>query len=339
MSSLPAAAIVGETVRDRDDPEVVRARQVRTRLALLSLLVVAFIALYQFWDVQGPWDYVIDLRFRQVAALVVVGVSTGVSTTMFQTVAGSRLLTPSVMGFDTMFIFVQTVFVYFFGSELIDLDPRIRFFIDMGVMMIFAVVLISAILRRNSRDLFVLVLVGIVLVALFGSLATFASRLLSPNDYLTLQALTFTSFNTIDSDMLAVTAVVTAVGVALCVPLLRRLDVIALGRDSAVTLGVPYSRTVYVALALITALVASATALVGPTAFVGLIVANLARQMLPTYRHHHLVVGAALWGMAFMIGGQFIVSRVLEFATPLSVIVNLVGGVYFVWLLLREVTL
>src|SRR5690606_41095200 len=112
--------------------------------------------------------YVVGLRFRQVAALVVVGVWTGVSTTMFQTVAGSRLLTPSVMGFDTMFVFVQTVFVYFLGSELFHLDPQIRFLVDMSVMAGFAVLLMGAVIRRKRRDLFVLVLVGIGPASLSG---------------------------------------------------------------------------------------------------------------------------------------------------------------------------
>lgn len=320
-------------------PADARPAAVRTRLIVLAALAIGMIALYQFWHVQGPRDYVMNLRFRQVAALVVVGVSTGVATTMFQTVAGSRILTPSVMGFDTMFVFVQTLFVYFLGPELFDLDQRLRFLIDMAVMSTFAVALLGAIIRRNSRDLFVLVLVGIVLASLFGSLATFASRLLSPSDYLTLQDLTFVSFNTVNADLLAITALVTALGVSAAVPLLRRLDVVALGRDSAVALGLPYRRTVNLTLSVVTVLVASATALVGPMAFVGLIVANLARQVLPTHRHRELVVGAALWGVLFTVGGQFVVARVLGFTTTLTVVVNLVGGVYFVWLLLREATL
>src|SRR5699024_4498080 len=150
-------------------------------------------------------------------------------------------------------------------------------------------------------------------------LTLFASRLLSPDDFLTLQDLNFTSFNTVDPDLLSITAVVTVVALAASVPLMRKLDVIALGRDTTVTLGVDYRRTVDRTLIIVTVLVATATALVGPMTFVGLIVANLARRLLPTYRHSVLMVASALFGVIITVGGQFVAARLLDYTTTLAV--------------------
>jgi len=337
---MTAPSIMAAPVSPAEAPAEPRRQTVRRRLALLALAAVVLVLAYQFAFV-GDADagYVMGLRLRQLGALVVVGAATGFATVLFQTIANSRILTPGVMGFDALFVFVQTIFVAVFGSAIVvDVDVRTRFLIDLVVMSAFGTVLFRWIFRRSSRDLFVLVLIGIVLGSLFTSLSLLSSRLLSPDDFLTLQDLTFASFNTVDRHLLVLTAVITVAAISAGIPLLRRLDVVALGRDSAVTLGVDYHRVVTATLLVVTVLVAVSTALVGPLTFVGLIVANLARRVLPTYRHSVLVTGAALWGIAFTVGGQFLVARVLDFSTTLTVCVNLVGGVYYVWLLLREAT-
>lgn len=310
------------------------------RLGIMAAVAVAIAVTYQFALVNGAWGYAMNLRFRQLVALTTVGAGTGVATVMFQTVTHNRILTPGVMGFDALFRLVQTMFVWLFGAAiLIDLDVRVRFLINAGVMTIFGLLLYRWILRRATRDLFVLVLVGIVLGTLFGSLTLFASRLLSPDDYLTVQDLVFTSFNTIDTQLLAITAIVTVLAIGAAVPLFRKLDVITLGRDNALTLGIDYRRVIDRTLIIVTVLVATSTALVGPMTLIGLIVANLARQLLPTFRHSVLAAGSALIGIIVTIGGQFLAARIFDFTTTLTVCVNFVGGVYFIWLLMREATL
>ena len=320
--------------------ETARRRRVRTTLLVLAGLVVAASAAYLLYDVQGSWSYAMDLRTRQLAALMVVGVAVGASSLVFQTVAGSRILTPGVMGFDALYLLVQTVIVFAFGSNaLLLLGVRERFALNTVVLTVFGLLLFQWLFRRHSRNLLVLVLVGLVLSALFGSLTSFASRLLSPNDFLTLQDVMFASFNTVDSELLTITAVVTAAGCVTLVPLLRRLDVVALGHDNAVALGVGYHRVVLLTLGAVTVLVATSTALVGPMLFLGLIVANLARQLLATSRHTELVLGSALVGVLCTVLGQFVVARLFGQTTTLSVVVNLVGGIYFILLLMRTVRL
>lgn len=318
----------------------IRRSRTRRRMVVLTAVAVGFALVYQFAMVTGSWDYVMNLRARQLAALVVVGAATGVASLMFQTITHNRILTPNVMGFDALYRLVNTLFVWVFGSAIVvTVDAQMHFLIDTVVMTLFGVLLYRWILRRTTRDLFVLVLIGIVMGTLFTSLTLFASRLLSPDDFLTLQDLNFTSFNTVDPDLLAITAVITAASLAAAVPLCRKLDVIALGRDSAVTLGIDYRRVVDRTLIIVTVLVATSTALVGPMTFVGLIVANLARRLFPTYRHSILMVASALFGVVITVGGQFVAARLLDFTTTLSVVVNLIGGVYFIWLLLRETDL
>lgn len=281
-----------------------------------------------------------SLRSRQLGALVVVGVSVGASSLVFQTASGSRILTPGVMGFDALYAFVQTIVVFTLGASTLQLLGVVeQFLLNAVLLSAFGLALFRWLFRAHSRNLFVLVLVGIVLGGLFSSLSSFASRLLSPDDYLSLQAVLFASFTTVNSDLLLACAAVTAVACAALVPLLRSLDVIDLGRDRATSLGVDHHQVVTRVLLVVTVLVATSTALVGPMVFLGLLIANLARQLLPTHEHRVLVLGAGLVGVLAVVLGQFVVLHGLGLAVPLSVVINLVGGLYFLILLVKAVRL
>ena len=117
---------------------------------------------------------------------------------------------------------------------------------------------------------------------------------------------------------------------------MAQLDVMSLGRDTAINLGVPYDKLVQRMLILSSILIAVSTALVGPITFFGLIVANLSYQFFNTYKHSVLISGACVMSIVALVGGQWMVERVFNFDTTLSVIINFVGGVYFIYLLLKE---
>lgn len=313
-----------------------RSAHVQRRMGLLAALAVVAVIAYLTWDVQGSWSYVLDLRARQVGSLIVVGVAVGASSVVFQTVAGNRILTPGVMGFDALYVLIQTAVVAGFGASALQLMGVVeRFALNTFALTAFGLLLFRWLFRGASRNLFVLVLVGIVLGTLFASASTLASRMLSPDDFLTLQTVLFASFTAVDPALLAVTAAATVAGLVLLVPVLRHLDVIDLGRDTAIALGVPYHRTVTRILVVVTVLVATSTALVGPMLFLGLLVANLARQIIPTHRHAVLVPASALVGVICTVTGQFLVAHVFDLRTTISVVINLVGGLYFIALLLK----
>lgn len=116
---------------------------------------------------------------------------------------------------------------------------------------------------------------------------------------------------------------------------LALLDVLTLGKDQAINLGVDYDKCIRRLLLGVTLAIAVATAMVGPISFLGLIIANLARQFLKTYRHSQLILGTTLFGMAVLVGGQLIVERIYFYGVPISVFISVFGGVYFLYLLLR----
>lgn len=186
-----------------------------------------------------------------------------------------------------------------------------------------------------ERDLHLLVLVGVVFGVMFRSVTNLLQRVVDPTEFAVLQDAGFASFNAVSETLLAVTAVlVAAVGTAAW-RMRVRLDALALGRETAVSLGVNYRRSVMVILALVTLMVAASTALVGPITFFGLLVANLASMLAGTSRHRYVLPAAALTALVALVGGQTVLEHVFSFDTGLGIITEFVGGTMFIVLLLR----
>lgn len=159
---------------------------------------------------------------------------------------------------------------------------------------------------------------------------------MDPNEYDALLNRLVASFSSVNSEILIVgIAVLIAVAVVLRKEL-ALLDVLTLGKEQAVNLGVDYDRCVRRLLLGVTLYIATATAMVGPISFVGLIIANLSRQLLKTYRHTQLIAGSALFGVIVLVGGQLVVERVFVYAVPVSVFITVGGGAYFLYLLLSQ---
>lgn len=308
-----------------------------TKLILLSVLAIICILLYGFYDIKGGFDYAFPRRMIRVGAMVVTGFAIAYSTVVFQTITRNRILTPSVMGLDSMYEVVQTVIYFFAGSLSIwVLNKYLNFGLSIAAMVLFALVLYRVLFKANKYPIYLLLLIGMILGTLLGSLVSFLQVLIDPVEYLSLQTRLFASFTKVNADLLFVAMGILVIAFLYGFRIMRQLDVASLGRENAINLGVNYDRLVMNVLMLSSVLIATSTALVGPITFLGLIVANLSYQYLVTYKHSTLILGAGLISVIALVGGQFLVEHIFELNTTLSVIINFVGGIYFIYLLLKE---
>ncbi|MBC1317534.1 iron chelate uptake ABC transporter family permease subunit [Listeria booriae] len=304
---------------------------------ILAGIVVILMASYLFLFMGGNPAFALTLRSTKLVAIVFTGVAIAVSTVVFQTITQNKILTPSIMGLDSLYMLLQTSLVFIFGSQtLMRLGSgRWNFFLSVLLMMGFAFVLYWLMFKRNGRNIYFLLLVGIVCGTLFSSFASFMEMLIDPNEFQLVQDKMFASFNNVNTSILVVAIVIFIAAIGYLWPFVKYLDVLALGKDQAVNLGIPYNKMVKRLLMVIVVLVSVATALVGSITFLGLIVANVAYQFLRTHRHAELLIGASLISLVALVGGQLLAERIFHFNTPISVIINLCGGVYFLYLLLR----
>nr|WP_255549468.1 iron chelate uptake ABC transporter family permease subunit [Corynebacterium sp. TAE3-ERU12] len=285
------------------------------------------------------WWYTLELLGSQVGAMIVVSASIGVSTVLFQTITTNRILTPSIIGFDALYLLLQTMLVWFVTSvpngALSFLDnPLANYALSAGLMIIFALALYSWLLLGRKVQLMTLLLVGLVIGLVFRSFTSLFMRLLDPTAFIQVRAAMFANFSYVDRRLLIVTAIITIIGIAVAYRRRRNYDVMLLGRDPAISLGINYRRETIIVLFLCAVLVASSTALVGPVLFFGLIVANGAYQLLSTQRHSHTLPMAVALGVAALAGGQLAL-RQFGVEGSLSVAVEFIGGALFLFLLLR----
>jgi len=297
------------------------------------------VIVFLFGQMGSNWSYILSRRLVKVAAMVLTAVAIGVSTVVFQTITNNRILTPSIIGLDSLYLLLQTIIIFIYGStSLTFAHKQLNFLLSLTLMMLFSLLLSSYLFRRERQDLYRLLLIGIVLGTFFGSLSTFMQVLLDPNEFLNLQGRMFASLNQVNGDVLVLSLIVMGGLIGYGLRLVKYLDVLALGREQAINLGLDYYGVVKRWLMIISLLVSVATALVGPITFLGLLVANVTYQVLKTYRHVALLWGVIWISIIALVGGQLVVERVFAFATPLSVIINFVGGAYFLYLLIKERT-
>jgi len=308
-----------------------------TKLILLAAIAIVCILLYGFYDIKGGFDYAFPKRMLRVSAMVVTGIAIAYSTVVFQTITHNRILTPSVMGLDSMYQVVQTLIYFFAGSMSVwVLNKYLNFGAAIVAMVAFAMILYRFLFRADKHPIYFLLLIGMIIGTLLGSFVTFLQVLIDPVEYLSLQNRLFATFTNVKAELLYISIGILLIAFIYGYLIMGKLDVMSLGRENAMNLGINYDGMVMRILILSSVLIATSTALVGPITFFGLIVANLAYQYLVTYKHSILILGASLISIIALVGGQFLVEHIFELRTTLSVIINFIGGIYFIYLLLKE---
>ncbi len=307
------------------------------KLWILIALAAAACGLYLFDNLNGSFDYALPRRGVKVFAMVLTGVAIAYATVVFQTITHNRILTPSIMGLDSLYMLLQTVLIFFLGSGHITIiNKQVNFLLSIAVMVIFALLFYKLLFKKDNQPIYFLLLIGIILGTFFGSVSTFLQVLIDPNEFQIVQDRMFASFNNVNADLVWISLLFIVVLIGLAWRHNPSLDVLSLGRDTAVNLGVGYDALVKKMLVLSAVLIAIATALVGPITFFGLIVANLSYQFFRSYKHSVVIAGASIISIVALVGGQWVVEHVFTFNTTLSVIINFIGGVYFIYLLLKE---
>ena len=310
----------------------------KKKIAVLSILLLLGIGLFLFLGLNpNSYEYALSRRIPKILAITLTGGAIAYASLIFQTVTENRILTPSVLGLDSVFVFIQTIAIFFIGSEAIaKVDVRISFLFSVGIMVLFSVGILGGILRKVGGNIYLLLLVGIITGTLFRSDSSFLQVIIDPNEFLTLQGRLFASFNNINTDVLLISVVLLIGAMVMGIMKAKELDVLSLGKDHAVNLGINHKKLVNSMLVLVAVLISVSTALVGPITFLGILVTNLSRELLKTFKHTYLLIGAMLISSTALVYGQLLVERIFVFSTPISVIINFIGGLYFIYLLLRE---
>lgn len=311
-------------------------RRLKTSMVVLAGLVLLFIGLYQFAFVNPKFfAYAMGLRLPRLAVILIAGFAISAAAIVFQTIIRNTIVTPCLLGMNSLYLLIHTAVVFFLGSgSLFAVNPVYAFAADVIVMGFVAGFIYYTIFQKTGGNVLYVLLIGTVLSTFFSSMQNSLTRIMDPNEYDALLNTLTASFTNVNAACIIPGALLLAAIAWWLRKDLAILDVISLGREQAVSLGADYERTLRRLMVGVALYIAVATALVGPLSFLGLITANVARQLFTTYRHTWLIAGSACVGMLILTAGQFVVEHVTVYAVPVSVFVTIGGGIYFLYLVL-----
>lgn len=306
-----------------------------TMLAVMMIVVtLAFLFVGVKFHNEKLLRYAMKLRIPKVLAMIITAFAIGGATIVFQSVINNTIVTPCLLGMNSLYTLIHTSVVFVLGSgSVIFTNSNLSFLIDLVLMGVIATVVYSWLFKMTGYNVLYVLLVGTVMTSLFSSIQSTLTRIMDPNEYDTLLTSLVASFTNINSEIIIFSVLVLAFIILIFRKELALLNVITLGKEQAINLGVDYDRCIRKLLLSVTLCITVATAMVGPISFLGLIIANISRQLLKTYRHSQLILGSAFIGVVALIGGQFVVERVFVYSVPISVFITVVGGIYFLYLI------
>ena len=309
-----------------------------TVLALFVLLAaVAYMLVEVHFDSTKLFQYAMKIRTPKLIVMLITAFAIGGASIVFQSIINNTIVTPCLLGMNSLYTLIHTAVVFCAGSaSVLASNPNLSFAVDLLLMGVVATVVYSYLFRKTNHNILYVLLIGTVLSSFFSSIQSTMTRIMDPNEYDTLLNTLVASFSNINSEIIVFSLVLLALLIFWLRKELALLDVLTLGKAQAINLGVDYDRCVRRLLLGVTLCIAIATAMVGPISFLGLIIANLARQLLKTYRHTYLILGSALFGMFVLVGGQLLVEHAFAYAIPVSVFITVGGGIYFLYLLLNN---
>ena len=279
--------------------------------------------------------YAMRLRTPKLIVMLITAFAIGGASIVFQSIINNTIVTPCLLGMNSLYTLIHTAVVFFAGTgSFLALNANASFAVDVVLMGLVATVIYGWLFQKTRHNVLYVLLIGTVLSSFFSSIQTTLTRIMDPNEYDTLLTTLVASFSNVNSEIILLSILLLAAVIFVLRKDLMLLDVLTLGKEQAVNLGVDYDRSIRRLLLGVTLCIAVATAMVGPISFLGLIIANLARQFLKTYRHPQLILGSALFGMIVLVGGQLLVEHVFTYSIPVSVFITVGGGIYFLYLLL-----
>ncbi len=325
-------------------PSVSRAHKAKkpissfVKMIILIILSIALGLTYQFINVDMKFfDYAMYIRTPKLITMIIAAFCIGTASIVFQSIIRNRIVTPCLLGMNSLYILIHTSIVFVLGgSSILAANKYVAFAVDIALMGTLGTIIYGTLFRKTKYNILYVLLAGTVLATFFTSISNTMTRTMDPNEFDKLLTELVAGFDHVNAELIMMSLVLIVVTSIIFWKDIKLLDVITLGKNQAINLGVDYDRVVKRLLIGVTFFISIATALVGPISFLGLIIANLARELFKTYRHSYLMIGSALMGVVVLLGGQTLIEHVFGFGTQISVFINLFGGAYFLFLVLNN---
>lgn len=317
----------------------VHAKSLNKHAVAFSVLLMLFsLAIFSVFSLQSDgWHWLLlsqdwallEWRLPRLIAAALAGGMLAVAGTIIQRLSGNPMASPEVIGISsgTALGLIITIFTGL-GSSIIGLYLGGL----VGAMMTLAVII--ALNKKSDFQPERVLLTGIAITALMNAVQSFVLAGGDPRSYQILAWLSgSTYYVTVNTLPPLIMASFVLIGLGfLCA---RWLDLLPLGQSSAKSLGVHVPRARVLLLLLVACLTVSATLVVGPLSFIGLMAPHLARLFGFSRAKEHLtcscLVGMGLMLLSDWLGRQWLYPQEI----PAGLVASVIGGMYLMWGLRR----
>ena len=136
----------------------------KKKTAILFIIALLLTLLYIFYQLTGNIGYILPRRIIKVVAIILTGGAIAFSTTIFMTITNNRILTPSIMGIDSLYLLTQTAIIFIFGSKsLVMMNSNINYLLSISVMVVFSLLFYRLLFKGENNSIYFLLLIGMIL--------------------------------------------------------------------------------------------------------------------------------------------------------------------------------
>ena len=219
------------------------------KLIVIALIAIIIVAAFLFIGVKFHnhklLRYAMKLRIPKVIAMIITAFAIGAATIIFQSVINNTIVTPCLLGMNALYTLIHTSVVFVLGSgSILFTNDNLSFLVDLVLMGIIATVVYSWLFKMTGHNVLYVLLVGTVLTSFFSSIQSTLTRVMDPNEYDTLLTSLVASFSNINSGIIIFSVIILALIVVIFRKEFALLDVITLGKEQAINLGVDYDRCI-----------------------------------------------------------------------------------------------
>lgn len=301
---------------------------------LLVLLVIPAVGLgvgWHGWHWSGTaqWDGALQWRLPRVVGSLSAGVMLAVAGVLIQRLTANPMASPEVLGASAgAALGVMVLFLLVPQPQALMVPAACAgTLLTLGALFWFN--------RRSALSPERLLLTGVCLTTLLGALSTLLMASGDPRMTLLMSWMSGSTYH-VDGPA-AITALVVAYVMLLVSLLLARpLDLLSLGGSTASALGLPLRLSHLAILGVAAVLTATATLIVGPLSFVGLVAPHIARQLGVHRAAPQLLLSALIGGLVMLLADWL--GRNIAYPWPISagLLAAFIGCPYFLWLMHRQ---
>ncbi len=295
----------------------------------ISVIDVWKVLLHQSVDIKNAETVIFNVRIPRILLSLIAGSGLAVAGAAFQSLFSNPLATPDTLGCANGASFGAALGILV-GLKSIGVQMSALF---MGILAVILVFVVSKSTQRESSNMMMVILSGMVVSSLFSALVSFVKYVSDPNDVL--PVITFWlmgSFSSATIRSLYTGVPCIMIGILVIYLMRYRLNALTLSEDEAKSFGINLKWNRFIVISAASLITASIVSLCGVIGWVGLLIPHICRMLFGN-NQSKVIPGCIVFGALFMLCVDTLARCMCQSEIPVSILTSIIGAPVFIILL------